>query len=485
VLTRPGRDPDAALVSIDPKTGFVRAMVGGYNYWGGHDYAQVNLAMGQGRPTGSSFKGITLATALAKGFTPEDTFPSPQTIRFPGNPPWQPSGGGGLGGSATLRQCAEKSSNTCFAYLSVKVLGPETIREMAYRLGVTEGTLKDADGKTYGPITLGPYNTTVLDMASVYATFANRGVRVPPVFVTKITRPDGSIVYQHQHEQEKVLEPEIAYQVSDILRGVILRGTGKQNGQIGRDAAGKTGTVEVKNNKANTDIWFCGYTPDLATAVWVGYAEPLKDDAGNPIRLRDLGNRQGGDEPTLIWARYMREALAPVPPNVFSPPPARTQFEESTPEIKEFEKIEPPTYVQMPDVRKMTAEQATKLIRERGLNPDIRLSPTQSGESPGTVKAQSPAPGYTLSVGTLVTVEITEGTPIESIPMSSLLGTPLAEAQQFLLSSGYTVESIPSDAPVGAVRPDGSPLLQGDVWGQTPEPGQPASDGTVQLFYQP
>ena len=485
VLTRPGSSPDGALVSIDPRTGYILAMVGGYNYWGDHDYAQVNLAMGTGRPTGSSFKGITLATALDKGYKPEDVFPSPQTVTFPGNPPWKPSGGGGLGGPATLRQCAENSSNTCFAYLSVKVLGPETIRDMAYKLGVTEGTLRDADGKTYGPITLGPYNTTVLDMASVYATFANRGVKVPPVFVSKITRADGSIVFQHQHTQEKVLEPDVAYNVADILRGVILRGTGKQNGQIGRDAAGKTGTVEVKNNKANTDIWFCGFTPDLATAVWVGYAEPIKDDEGNFVRLRDLGNRQGGDEPTLIWARFMRAALANVPLNQFAPPPPKALFEERTPEIKEFSKVEAPTYVQMPNVAGVTAEEAKRLISERNLNVDIRVSPTQPGGQPGVVIAQSPAPGYTLSVGSRVTIEISEGTPIGSIALPSIIGTPLAEAQQFLTATGFTVEVIPQPAPQGSVRPDGTPLLQNDVWGQTPSPGETTSDGKVQLFYQP
>lgn len=485
VLTQPGESPDAALVSVDPRSGYVRAMVGGYDYWGPQSYAKVNLAMGTGRPTGSSFKGITLATALNKGIKPTDTFPSPTQTCFRGSPPWCPSGGGGIGGQASLRQCTENSSNTCFAYLSVKVLGPNTIRDMAYRLGIKDGTLRDSDGKTYGPITLGVYNTTVLDMASVYATFANRGVHVPPVFVTRITKADGSIFYQHQHRQEKVLEPEVAYNVSDILRGVILRGTAKQNGQIGRDAAGKTGTVEVKNNKANTDIWFCGYTPDLATAVWVGYAEPVRDDAGRFVRLRDLGSRQGGDEPTMIWGRYMRAALASVPLHRFSPPPPPTVQEETLPNIKEFTKVEPPNYAQMPQLLNMNATDAEKVLNDRKFNVDIRVSPVKPGQRGGIVVAQSPAAGYTLAAGSNVSMEITEGVDLATNPVPNVLGIPLTQAKQALAPASYTIETIPGPAPAGSLRPDGTAIQRGDVWGQTPSPGTPAADGKVQLFYLP
>ncbi|MEZ5374157.1 MAG: transglycosylase domain-containing protein, partial [Microthrixaceae bacterium] len=110
-------DPDAALVTVEPRTGYIRAMVGGKDYFGDTDYAKVNLAAGKGHPTGSSFKGITLATALKQGIEADDRFPSPGQACFSG---WCPSGGGGLGGSAKLEDCAAFSSNTCFAYLASK-----------------------------------------------------------------------------------------------------------------------------------------------------------------------------------------------------------------------------------------------------------------------------------------------------------------------------------------------------------------------------
>lgn len=486
-LPSPGKSPDAALVSIDPKTGYVKAMVGGYDFWGTHSYAKVNLAMGTGRPTGSTFKQVTLAAALARGIKPTDKFPSPQSITFPGGTePWRVTGGGGLNGEAELRQCAENSSNTCFANLSVNVLGPETIRDMGYNLGISKDKLKDSDGKTYGPITLGPYNTTVLEMAGVDATFANQGVYVPPAFVSRVVRSDGTVLYQHQHTQRKALEPEVAYQVSDILTGVILRGTGKQNGQIGRPAAGKTGTVEVDFNQANTDIWFCGYTPDLATAVWVGYAAPEIDpDTGKITRLPDLGNRQGGDEPTAIWADFMKQALANTPPTPFLPPSVPKQVSAPLPEIRQFTPVEPPNYVQMPDLTNMSANDAQAALTGLGLNPEVRASQTPPNGKPGVVVAQSPKAGYELAAGADVTIEVTEGAPVAEIAVPSLLGTPVQQATDQLTAAGYSVELTAGAPAAGTTRPDGTPLQQNDVWGQTPQPGEKAVDGKVQLYYQP
>ncbi|MEZ5310935.1 MAG: penicillin-binding transpeptidase domain-containing protein [Microthrixaceae bacterium] len=194
------KDPDAALVSIDPKSGFVKAMVGGFNYFGTHAYRQANLAMGTGRSTGSAFKPIVMAAALEAGVSPSKVFNSPSSTQFkvPGGI-WKVKGGGGLG-AGTMHECLVVSSNTCFANIILdKQVGAERADDMAKRLGIVSTKLSVSPA-----MVLGPNNTTVLDVASVYATFANDGVHVPPAFVTKIVGPDGEVlIYQHAHSRSR------------------------------------------------------------------------------------------------------------------------------------------------------------------------------------------------------------------------------------------------------------------------------------------
>ena len=145
---------------------------------------------------------------------------------------------------------------------------------------------------------LGTNPVTPIDMASAYSTFANRGVAVPPVLVTRITRADGTVLYAQEHTQKRVLSPNVADTLTAILEQVVQRGTGTAAG-LSRPAAGKTGTADNHH-----DAWFVGYTPQLTTAVWVGFNKgqiPME-----PPRTKIAVT--GGTYPAQIWQRYMTAA---------------------------------------------------------------------------------------------------------------------------------------------------------------------------------
>ena len=204
-VTDSNKDPDAALVAIDPRTGFVKALVGGYDYFDTdtdtHPYAQVDLAVGGGRQVGSTFKSIALAEALSKGITMSDTYPAPgaTTVKIAGYAPWTLSGDNL--GRASLTECIVHSANTCFANLIAdKRVLPKGVTEMAKKMGINTGA-NPVTGKKFATVpaeVLGVNNNTVLEMASAYSTFPNRGIHVPPVMITKVVKSDGTVIYQHQ-----------------------------------------------------------------------------------------------------------------------------------------------------------------------------------------------------------------------------------------------------------------------------------------------
>ncbi|MFN0091804.1 MAG: transglycosylase domain-containing protein [Acidimicrobiales bacterium] len=304
VLPDPGEDPEGAVAAVEPATGFVRAMAGGRDYFGDSPFAKYNLAVGAGRQAGSSFKPLVLAAALEKGIPLTKSYPAPGRITLdagPGFGAWAVSNyEGGGGGSASLLEATVHSYNTVYAQLMLDV-GPAAGVEMATRLGVTSPLA------AVPAAVLGTENVTPLDMASAYATLANRGVRVPPTLVTRVERPDGSILYEHAHEQRKVIPIEVADRVTSALGQVVARGTGTR-AQLGRPAAGKTGTAQEYR-----DAWFVGYTPELAAAVWVGFAErqePMTPPR-TPIRVT------GGSWPAQIWRAFMVAALADTAPSEF------------------------------------------------------------------------------------------------------------------------------------------------------------------------
>ncbi|HKB93751.1 MAG TPA: PBP1A family penicillin-binding protein [Gaiellaceae bacterium] len=290
--------PQAALVSINPTDGSVLAMVGGRNF----HVSQYNLATARERQTGSAFKPFVLATALREGISPQTTYVSKPVSIFLGNRYWTPHNyEGEYLGPIDLTKAIAVSDNSVFSQLTRDV-GPSNVVQTAHMVGIT-GPLQ-----SYFAIGLGVEPVSVLEMARAYATFANGGVRVDgtvfgdePRVVTQIENTDNKVVYANVPKTVPVLSPEIDATLTQLLEGVVTGGTGTAAAIPGRVVAGKTGTTENYG-----DAWFCGYTPQLVTCVWVGYPDKLvpmlHDFHGGPV--------VGGTYPALIWKTFMESALA-------------------------------------------------------------------------------------------------------------------------------------------------------------------------------
>jgi penicillin-binding protein 1A len=481
-ITDPRKSPDVALVAIDPRTGWVKAMLGGYDYFDTdnqiHSYAQVNLAT-SGRQAGSTFKPIALAAALTNGIKMSDTFaaPSSTVIRIPGYPPWAVSGAGL--GRATLTQCTIRSANTCFANLVAdKRVLPPRVTEYAALMGI-DTTRNFA---TVPSAVLGTNNTSVLEMTASYGTFANNGTFVPPVMVTKVVAADGSVIYQHQHTQRRVIQPEHARDITTALEGVLTSGTAAGRG-IGRPAAGKTGTTQ-----GNTDAWFIGYTPSLVTGVWTGYATPLPSGRRTIGRLRTLPGA-GAQMAAPVWASFMKKVTAGTPVEDFalgsSPGPVitTTTLPKANTRIFETEKLTP-TLVTMPSLVPGNTRDATTKLRRLGLRLR-RVDVTSAGALPGQVLVQSPAAGAKIPSGSEVVVEATPGQPPPTEPIPNLAGQLAADVVEQLRKGGWTPTTTVTPPPPGFLLPSGLPPTSGQVWGFSPGAGTVSPDGTVLLSVTP
>jgi 1A family penicillin-binding protein len=305
VLDQPG-DPEAALVAIRPRTGHVVAMVGGRDW----SRSQVNLALGaqgggSGRQPGSSFKPIALAAALEAGVSLDERFESsPTTFTLPGGETWTVNNAEGTGyGLMTLDEALVHSVNAVYARLALH-LGPELITRQAHAMGV-RSMLAPVPS-----IALGADEVSVLDMATAYATLANRGEAVAPTTIARVRLASGdSLSFRPRGEGTYALEAGNAYLLTKVMEQVIERGTGRA-ADIGRPAAGKTGTTDDY-----ADAWFVGYTPQLVAAVWVGYPQgrvPMTSVHG--IRVT------GGSLPAAIWRTFMLAALDGAPVEDFELP---------------------------------------------------------------------------------------------------------------------------------------------------------------------
>ena len=286
------QQPQGALVAIDPKTGYIKAMVGGR----GTD--QFNRATMAERQPGSAFKPFVFAAALENNFTP-DTIIEDSPINIDG---WRPQNDSGtFRGAVTLRQVATSSMNVPTVKIA-QTLGMDKPIFYAQEMGITtfilDGEPNDRNFATsLGGMTKG---VTPLEITSAYCTFANGGVYMPHVAITKVLDRNGRVLEEVTPEGKAVISQQSAADLTSMLEDVITRGTGK-NANINRPAAGKTGTTSNYN-----DAWFVGYTPDLVAAVWIG-----NDDNSS------LPGIMGGQTPASIWASFMRKALANVPVHDF------------------------------------------------------------------------------------------------------------------------------------------------------------------------
>ena len=317
----------AGLISVEPGTGAVRAMVGGP----GFDEFEFNVTTQKGRPTGSSFKTFVLAAAFENGgLIPSDSInaASPCTFDNPGgDPPVYNAGdynNGRRSGALTIEEHTLRSTNCGFLRLSQDV-GLNNVVDMAQALGVT------ADLSPVLALPLGVFDVTPLDMANAYATIANDGVRVEPYLVERVTRGD-ELIFEHDPKPFRAITPQTARLITEVLERNVNCSAGACTGRraqlTSHPAAGKTGT-----GQDNFDAWFVGYTPQLATAVWIGNQDgqfSMRYDPSNPDFTRadyldvfgefaDAGVT-GGSLPAILWGRFMNDYMSSLPVVQFEDP---------------------------------------------------------------------------------------------------------------------------------------------------------------------
>ena len=310
------------LVAMDPHTGRVLAMVGGFSF----DESQFNRATQAQRQPGSAFKPFVYAAALDNGYTPASVVNDAAiTIRTAGGEIWEPKNySGGGAGPSTLRNGIEKSRNLMTVRLA-RDMGMSLVASYAERFGLYDKLLPVL------PMSLGSGETTVLKMVSAYSVIANGGKQITPSLIDRIQNRYGQTIFKHggracpdcvstgwreQEEPEivdtrqRVLDPMTAYQITSMMQGVTTRGTAAFLGKsMNRPVAGKTGTTNDER-----DAWFVGYTPDLVAGVYIGFDTP-----------RPMGKGQtGGGLAAPIFEQFMNEALADREPNDFQVPEGMT-----------------------------------------------------------------------------------------------------------------------------------------------------------------
>jgi 1A family penicillin-binding protein len=299
----PASQIQVGLVAMDPKTGDVKAMVGGRDY----EKSPFNRTVQAIRQPGSTMKPLLYYAALEQGFTPSSTMRSEYTtFHFDdGTPDYTPHNFNNkyADGEITLAQAIALSDNI-YAVKTHLFLGEDTLVETAKKFGLST---KMAHVPS---LALGTSGVRVIEMAGAYSMFANGGKRVYPTLITKVEDYNGNVIYQKENSNEQVLDPAKAFVMTEMLTGVFdpkLNGYATVTGStvmkdLTRPYAGKSGSTE-------TDSWMIGYSPQLVTAVWAGY------DAGKPLEL--TADKTYAKN---VWAHFMEEALQGKPLKTFKPP---------------------------------------------------------------------------------------------------------------------------------------------------------------------
>src|SRR5690606_35447224 len=312
---------EGALVAMDPRTGRVLALVGGFSY----AMSEFNRATQALRQPGSSFKPIVYAAALDNGYTPASVvLDAPVEIRNADGSIWRPENyAQEFYGPQTLRRGIERSRNVMTVRLA-RDIGMPLVAEYARLFGVYDSM------QPVLAMALGAGETTDLRMTAAYATIANGGRKIVPTLIDRIQDRYGVTVYKHDQRlcqgceatdwhgqgeplivdnREQVLDPMTAYQITSMLEGVVQRGTGTAARVLNRPVAGKTGTTNDYK-----DAWFVGFTPELAVGVYVGYDQP-----------RSMGSSvTGGTCAVPIFSEFMQKAFEGKPPTPFNVPSGMT-----------------------------------------------------------------------------------------------------------------------------------------------------------------
>lgn len=284
---------EVGLVALEPETGHVKAWVGSRDF----DEDQFDHVARARRQPGSTFKPFVFAAALERGYRPDDKMvDEPVQIRLAGGEVWEPQNAGGTFSERemTLTDGLVYSTNSISARL-IDDVGARRVARLARRSGVTSSNLEEVPS-----LSLGTSPVTLLEMASGYATFANGGVYREPVIVERIESRDGRILYEANPRSRRVMREVTAHQVTDMMRGVVDRGTGtriRQTFGLSNDIAGKTGTTQ-----GNADGWFIAMEPDLVTGAWIGFNDPR-------VTFRSSYWGSGGNNAALVVGEFMRRAI--------------------------------------------------------------------------------------------------------------------------------------------------------------------------------
>jgi penicillin-binding protein 1A len=294
VLGQPN-DPEAAVVMIDSRTGAIRAMQSTQSFDINNQFNFVTQAL---RQPGSTFKPFVLTTAVNRGISPYTTYYTSRPLNFV-SPIWGPIAvqtySNSYPGKISVYNATLQSDNSVYTQMTLD-LGPQAVVNTAYLMGIPRARQLPV----YPSVGLGSGVVTPLDMATAYSSLSNQGKRVVPLAVTRIVPPTGPVVI-NRPVLHRVLSDGVAYEVTKVLHGNVLAGTGTA-ANIAPNIAGKTGTT---NNYV--DAWFMGYTPCYVTAVWMGYPNA----SGAPQYMTDVHGIQvtGGSFPARIWATFMRNVL--------------------------------------------------------------------------------------------------------------------------------------------------------------------------------
>jgi len=288
---------EGSLLALDPRTGAVQAMAGGYDF----TRSQFNRAVSARRQPGSAFKPLIYATALQQGFTPATlildapvVYQDEELDRV-----WKPENyEKRFYGTISLREALRHSRNAATVRL-LEQIGVPAVVNVSSKLGIQSPLSQDLS------LALGSSSVTLQEITSAYGAFANQGMWLRPYQITLVKNLKGEILEQHLFEPRQAMAQENAYLTTNMLMDVIQSGTGRRAKKIGRPLAGKTGTTNGFN-----DAWFVGYAPNLATGVWVGFDS-----------VRTLGRRESGAHAALpIWTQFMGQTLRDLPVMTFTIP---------------------------------------------------------------------------------------------------------------------------------------------------------------------
>jgi len=275
------QDPiaEAALVSIDPSTGFIKALIGGHNFI----KSQFNRAIQAKRQAGSAFKPFIYGAALEKGYTPVSIFVDEPISYNLGFKEWTPKNfDGKFYGPTTLRHALAKSRNIVTIKL-LEAVGTQNAEDFAKRAGITSPLEKNL------AMALGSNSVSLLEMVNSFTTFAAMGKRYEPQVILKVVDSSGNTLEENEPKSEQVISPAVCFVLTSMLKSVVEEGTATAVKRLGRPIAGKTGTTNDY-----VDAWFIGYSPNLATGVWVGFDQ-----------VKPLGHLETGARAALpIWLNY-------------------------------------------------------------------------------------------------------------------------------------------------------------------------------------